>query len=91
MYNDDEGNFKGEALVVYFRPESVQLAIDMLDDSEFRYGVPGPSGAMKVEAADFSYKSQQEAPPKTNMKDKRKIIERTQRLNRYVEFLPPKC
>ncbi|KAE8355564.1 hypothetical protein BDV28DRAFT_128687 [Aspergillus coremiiformis] len=81
MYTDDDGKFKGEALVVFFRPESVNLAVQMLDDSDFRLGVTGPQGPMRVQLADFSYKSQQEAPTKTSMKDKRKIIQRTQRLN----------
>ncbi|KAL4916209.1 hypothetical protein BDW62DRAFT_186641 [Aspergillus aurantiobrunneus] len=81
MYTDDDGKFKGEVLVVYFRPESVNLAIQMLDDSDFRLGVAGPQGPMRVQAADFSFKSQQEAPTKTNMRDKKKIIKRTQRLN----------
>jgi RNA recognition motif-containing protein len=83
MYTDDEGKFKGEALVVYFRPESVNLAIQMLDDSDFRLGVPGPQGPMRVQPADFSFKSQQEAPMKTSMRDKKKIIKRTQKLNKY--------
>ncbi|KAL3480148.1 hypothetical protein BJX99DRAFT_35712 [Aspergillus californicus] len=81
MYMDDDGKFKGEALVVYFRPESVNLAIQMLDDSDFRLGVTGPQGPMRVQAADFSFKSQKEAPTKTNMRDKKKIIKRTQKLN----------
>ncbi|RDW76471.1 U2 snRNP complex subunit CUS2 [Aspergillus mulundensis] len=83
MYTDDDGKFKGEALVVYFRPESVNLAIQMLDDSDFRLGVTGPQGPMRVQAADFSFKSQQEAPTKTSMRDKKKIIKRTQKLNKY--------
>lgn len=87
MYYDDDGKFKGEALVVYFRPESVNLAIQMLDETEFRLGVPGPLGPMRVQAADFSFKSQQEAPVNSNMRDKRKIIERTQKLNRCVLLL----
>lgn len=82
MYMDENGKFKGEALIVYFRPESVNLAIQMLDDSDFRFGVTGPQGPMKVQAADFSFKSQQEAPAKTSMRDKKKIIKRTQKLNR---------
>ncbi|KAE8144955.1 hypothetical protein BDV25DRAFT_165683 [Aspergillus avenaceus] len=81
MYTDDDGKFKGEALVVFFRPESVNLAIQMLDDSDFRLGVTGPQGPMRVQPADFSYKSQQEAPIKTSARDKRKIMQRTQRLN----------
>ncbi|KAJ5097430.1 hypothetical protein N7456_008151 [Penicillium angulare] len=84
MYMDENGAFKGEALVVYFRPESVNLAIQMLDETDFRFGAPSPLGPMKVQAADFSFKSQQDAPPKTNMRDKKKIIERTQRLNKCV-------
>ncbi|KAL2872008.1 U2 snRNP complex subunit CUS2 [Aspergillus lucknowensis] len=81
MYTDNDGKFKGEALVVYFRPESVNLAIQMLDDSDFRLGETGPQGPMRVQAADFSFKSQQEAPTKTSMRDKKKIIKRTQKLN----------
>lgn len=80
MYEDDQGQFKGDALVVYFRPESVNLAIQMLDDTSFRFGAEGPSGRMKVQAADFSYKSQQEAPTKINKRDQKKIIKRTQKM-----------
>lgn len=54
MYTDDEGNFKGEALIVYFRPESVLQAINLLHDSPFRSD--GKSGNMTVKAADMSYK-----------------------------------
>ncbi|KAJ5180655.1 hypothetical protein N7492_003865 [Penicillium capsulatum] len=81
MYMDDEGKFKGEALVVYFRPESVNLAMQMLDETDFRLGQPGPLGPMRVQPADFSFKSQQDAPTKTSMRDKQKIIKRTQKLN----------
>ena len=81
MYTDEQGKFKGDALVVYFRAESVDLALQMLDDTDFRFGQAGPSGRMRVQAADFSYKSQQEAPAKTSMKDKKKIIKKTQKLN----------
>src|ERR1700754_4108596 len=52
MYEDDKGQFKGDALVVYFRPESVDLAVQMLDDTDFRLGTEGPSGRMRVQAAD---------------------------------------
>ena len=83
MYEDDMGQFKGDALIVYFRPESVNLAIQMLDDTDFRLGAEGPMGRMRVQAADFSYKSQQEAPPKSSKKDLKKVIRKTQKLNRY--------
>lgn len=84
LYTDDEGRFKGDALIVYFRAESVELAIQMLDDTDFRLGQPAPAGKMKVAAADFSYKTQKDAPAKSSMKDKKKIIRKTQKLNKYV-------
>ena len=84
LYTDEQGRFKGDALVVYFRPESVNLAVQMLDDTGFRFGEAGPSGKMRVQAADFSYKNQQEAPPKSNARDKKKIIKKTQKLNRLA-------
>ncbi|KAL9010557.1 MAG: hypothetical protein Q9173_004514, partial [Seirophora scorigena] len=81
LYADDNGNFKGDALILYFRAESVDLAIQMLDDSDFRLGQAAPGGKMRVAAADFSYKTQKYAPAKSNSKDKKKIIKKTQRLN----------
>ena len=64
---------------MFFRAESVELAIQLLDDTEFRLG-QGPK--MRVAAADFSYKAQKEAPAKGNMKDKKKIMKKTQKLNK---------
>ncbi|KEQ94429.1 hypothetical protein AUEXF2481DRAFT_98602 [Aureobasidium subglaciale EXF-2481] len=52
MYADDEGNFKGEAKVIYFKPQSVSLAITMLDGTDFRK--PG-EGNLHVELVDDSY------------------------------------
>ena len=82
LYEDDKGSFKGDALVVYFRPESVDLAVQMLDDTDFRLGQEVPAGKMKVTVADFSYKRQTDAPVKTNVRDKQKVIKRTQKLNK---------
>ncbi|KAI9851805.1 MAG: hypothetical protein M1838_002663 [Thelocarpon superellum] len=84
LYGDEQGQLKGDALIVYFRPESVELAVQMLDDTDFRFGEAGPSGKMKVQPADFSYKNQQEAPAKSNMKDKKKIMKKTQKLNNLL-------
>ena len=79
LYTTDDGNFKGDALILYFRAESVDLAIQLLDDTEFRLG---DGQKMKVAAADFSYKAQKDAPAKSNNKDKKKIIKKTQKLNK---------
>ena len=38
LYHDQEGNFQGTALITFFKQESVDLAIRLLDDSTFRYG-----------------------------------------------------
>lgn len=84
MYEDDQGQFKGDALIVFFRPESVKLAVQMLDDSDFRPGERGPDGKMRVQVADYSYKKQTEAPAektKNNNRDKQKIIKKTQKMN----------
>ncbi len=84
LYSDENGNFKGDALILYFRAESVDLAIQLLDDTDFRFGKPASGGKMKVAAADFSYKQQKDAPAKSNNKDKKKIIKKTQKLNKYA-------
>jgi HIV Tat-specific factor 1 len=34
MYYDEDGKFKGDALVTYFKPESVPLALQLLDETE---------------------------------------------------------
>ncbi|KAK6196924.1 60S ribosomal protein L6 [Pestalotiopsis sp. IQ-011] len=60
MYTDAAGKFKGDALVVFFKPQSVEMAIMLLDDTDFRYSASGlPSGKMRVQAADSSYKKTQ--------------------------------
>ncbi|GJC80132.1 splicing factor U2AF-associated protein 2 [Colletotrichum liriopes] len=57
MYTDDKGNFKGDALVVFFKPQSVEMAIMLLDDTEFRFAPgTGETPKMRVQAADSSYK-----------------------------------
>lgn len=84
MYEDNQGQFKGDALVVYFRQESVPLAVQMLDDSDFRPGERGPDGRMRVQIADYSYKKQTDVPEekkKSSNRDKQKIIKKTQKMN----------
>ncbi|KIS72183.1 U2 snRNP complex subunit CUS2 [Mycosarcoma maydis] len=56
MYYDDKTRmFKGEALVVYFKPESVDLAISMLDETSLRGAIGSSSGGqvMRVQRAEF--------------------------------------
>ncbi|KAI1764806.1 hypothetical protein GGR53DRAFT_301115 [Hypoxylon sp. FL1150] len=57
LYTDEKGSFKGDALVVFFKPQSVEMAIMLLDDTDFRFTNSGLSeGRMRVQAADSSYK-----------------------------------
>lgn len=51
LYNDVKtGAFKGEALVMYFKESSVELAERVMDDTEFRLG---QSGRMRVKRAEW--------------------------------------
>ncbi|KAF9969852.1 hypothetical protein BGZ73_007617 [Actinomortierella ambigua] len=54
LYTNDQGQRNGEALVTYLRPESVPLAIDLLDDTEFRPGQK--TTKMRVQQAVFKEK-----------------------------------
>ena len=49
MYYDDTGAFKGDALVTYFKPESVPLAITMLDETELKRADGRPSPMIRVQ------------------------------------------
>ncbi|KAK9446447.1 uncharacterized protein V1518DRAFT_388899 [Limtongia smithiae] len=82
----DEGTTetpKGDALVVYFRAESVQLAVDMMDDTIFRVGKDGDDQRIHVQPADMNYKVEKEPQPiqQRSAKDKREIIKRAQKMN----------
>ena len=60
LYKDESGNFKGDALIVFFKPQSVRIATMLLDDTFFRYASNGQGeGKMRVEEADSSYKKVQ--------------------------------
>lgn len=76
LYSDSDGKFKGDALIVYLREESVNLACSILDEGEIR-----PGYAIRVQEASFNQNStpsdQQNAPteqepesPKKNKIDK---------------------
>ena len=91
LYADEKGDFKGDALVVFFKAPSVEMAIMLLDDTEFRLGVGEGSGKMRVQAADASYKKTQHEgnvaevkdreKQKRSAQDKAKIIKKTQKLD----------
>ena len=89
MYADDNGEFKGEALVIYFKKESVSMAIRMMDDSWFR---PGIEDKIRVQAADLSYKKHQDAQEvKQGMvrRDRKANELNRARMNQYGHCSPP--
>lgn len=60
LYTDDEGEFNGEALIVYFKKDSVNLAITLMDDYELRLG-DTKNGRIRVEEADSSRRKNTDA------------------------------
>ncbi|KAJ2850094.1 hypothetical protein IWW36_002149 [Coemansia brasiliensis] len=53
LYRDGTGALKGDALVTYYKKPSVQLALDILDDSRFR---PADPAHIRVQQAEFESK-----------------------------------
>ncbi|KAF2120541.1 hypothetical protein BDV96DRAFT_269020 [Lophiotrema nucula] len=84
MYADDQGNFNGEALIVFFKKDSVQQAIRMLDDFPFRIGDTNAAN-LRVEEADMSYKKNQDKSEIKFVRRDKKASERTRaELNRKL-------
>lgn len=84
MYADEKGEFNGEALVVYFKKESIEQAIRFWDGMTFRAG-DTEHGELHVEEAGRFYKKNTDKETivkKMDRKD-RKAAERTRaELNR---------
>jgi len=53
MYKDEKGEFKGEVVVTYFMDISVQQAVKLLDESDFR----GDGHIIRVTEAKFEPKA----------------------------------
>ena len=54
MYAREDGSFSGEALVVFFKEDSVTLALNLMDEAELRLG--DASTRMRVQKAEFGHK-----------------------------------
>jgi HIV Tat-specific factor 1 len=84
MYAREDGTFSGEALVVYFKEDSVNLAINILDDAELRLGEP--SSRMSVQRAEFGHKNDNaggEAKPR-KVVDRKRTTKRIGKMQKYV-------
>lgn len=88
LYAREDGTFSGEALVVYFKEESVMLALNILDDAELRIGEP--STRMTVQQAQFGHKHEAgSVEGSTNVTarktvDKKKISRRIGKMQKCV-------
>ncbi|ORY39966.1 hypothetical protein BCR33DRAFT_719769 [Rhizoclosmatium globosum] len=85
LYKDAEGNNKGDALVTYFKEESVKLAVDLLDESEFRFG---DSAKIRVSQAVFQEKPRPPTAeaPKVSKVDKKKAQKKIQNLQKKLDW-----
>jgi HIV Tat-specific factor 1 len=86
MYKDDDGHFNGEALIVYFKKDSVDLAIRMMDEYYLRIEDQS-QGVIRVKEADFSYKKHKDGDEIKNQmsrKDKKASERNRAELNRCV-------
>ncbi|KAH9946981.1 hypothetical protein B0H21DRAFT_741200 [Amylocystis lapponica] len=89
MYARDDGSFSGDALVVYFKEDSVALALALLDDSELRIG--DPNSRMRVQQAQFGHKHEsgqvegEGAPkPRKTMVDKKAATRRIGKMQKKL-------
>ncbi|KAF2460737.1 hypothetical protein BDY21DRAFT_130815 [Lineolata rhizophorae] len=73
LYTDEQGRFKGEALIIYLNAISVGQAITLLDESYLSFGRTHPNGLMRVQQADMSYKKHQDDEPQQRKSRKEKI------------------
>ncbi|KAF2833323.1 U2 snRNP-associated protein Uap2 [Ophiobolus disseminans] len=86
MYTDDSGEFNGQALIVYFKAASIDLATQMLDDYWFRIEEQN-NGTIRVKPADMSYKRNKDADEivsKLTRKDKKASERNRADLNRKL-------
>ncbi|KAI9472928.1 hypothetical protein BDB00DRAFT_216080 [Zychaea mexicana] len=85
IYQDQEGKPKGDALVTYFKEESVPLAINLLDESELRLG--DPATLIKVQQAQFKEKEPSADKKKNQSTGKNKNKKRLHQLNRKLDWV----
>lgn len=73
LYTDEHGRFKGEAMVMYFKETSVDLAIRVLDESELRLGEG--AGRMKVRRAEWGDGMKEDEKGEGEKRVKKKLTE----------------
>ena len=83
MYAREDGTFIGDALVVFFKEDSVTLAENLMDEAELRLG--DPSTRMKVQKAEFGHKQNHgEHGGERKVVSKKKATKRIGKMQRSV-------
>ncbi|ORX93255.1 hypothetical protein K493DRAFT_262613 [Basidiobolus meristosporus CBS 931.73] len=83
LYTKDDGSLKGDALVTYFKEESVALACTLLDDTEFRLN---ESSKIHVHKAEFKEKTAEEKAAKKPRVDKKVLQKKFNKLERKLDW-----
>ncbi|TPX62569.1 hypothetical protein PhCBS80983_g00318 [Powellomyces hirtus] len=85
LYRDAAGVPKGDALVSYFKEESVELACNLLDESDFRAGV---ASKIHVQKAVFQEKEKPPASeqPKPAARDKKVAQKKISKLEKRLDW-----
>lgn len=90
LYAKEDGSFSGDALVVFFKEDSVILSVNLLDEAELRLGQPHT--VMRVSKADFAHKNHSGGPgagagaesqPRKTV-DKKKTSKRIGKMQKFV-------
>ncbi|KAG0272559.1 hypothetical protein BGZ95_011686 [Linnemannia exigua] len=85
LYTNSQGQRNGEALVTYLRHESVALAVDLLDDTEYRPGVE--KGRIRVQQAQFKEKERTATTPAGLTEErKKKVQKKYQKLEKKLDW-----
>ncbi|KNE64624.1 hypothetical protein AMAG_09979 [Allomyces macrogynus ATCC 38327] len=87
IYTDANGDPKGDALITYFKEESVQLAIELMDESRLR--ADDPNSVVRVSKAQFREKTEEELAAARTKKlalDKKTKVRKMAKIDRKLDW-----
>jgi HIV Tat-specific factor 1 len=85
IYTDDKGVPKGDALISFFKEESVPLSIELLDEAELR---PGKANTkMTIQKAVFKEKDNNNVEKKKTLAGKQKAKKKMQQMHRKLDWI----
>ncbi|KAF0462694.1 Splicing factor u2af-associated protein 2 [Gigaspora margarita] len=86
LYKDDHDRLKGDALVTYFKEESVLLACQLLDETDLR---PNEASKIRVQKAQFKEKMPNPSEDTNNTlvkQDKKKVQKKLHQLEKKLDW-----